>query len=566
MTPSIRRGTANRRCPEAVENDFRDAVLYARVSSKEQELGYSIPAQQELLRSYAAQWEMRIAQEFGDAETAKTTGRPGFAAMVSYLQQHPACRILLVEKTDRLYRNFKDYLTVDELGAEIHLVKENVILTEDSRSSEKFMHGIKVLMAKNYIDNLREEVRKGLHTKAAQGLYPSFAPPGYLNIVASNGKRVIVPDPALGPIVGKLFTWFASGEYSLKTLAAKAFAEGFRFRNTRNKVPTSTLHKILRKRIYTGEFDYAGKTYQGVHEPLVTREIWERVQEILEGRHQKKHRKVTHDFAFSGLVSCGHCGCSLVGEVKKARYVYYHCTGYRGKCAEPYTREEHLKQEFAKGLRELVIPSATLNWLQEELVTSDGNERAAREQALRRDQTELDRLQNRLNVLYDDRLDGRIDAGTYDRKAGEIRQQQERLHRRLAEVPVLPPVSQAVDLIALTAKAADLFLKQAAAEQRKFLRLVLDSANWKGGELRMSLREPFSQLRLSNRESQTKDSRLDPDNSHFDIWRRDRDSEPDHIPNPSKHGGTDFRVHFHSLNRSLYCLSSLQNRSRTKAK
>jgi site-specific DNA recombinase len=80
--------------------------------------------------------------------------------MVSYLKQHPACRILLVEKTDRLYRNFKDYLTIDELGVDIHLVKENVILTEDSRSSEKFMHGTKVLMAKNYIDNLGEEVRR----------------------------------------------------------------------------------------------------------------------------------------------------------------------------------------------------------------------------------------------------------------------------------------------------------------------------------------------------------------------------------------------------------------------
>ena len=84
------------------------SVLYARVSSKEQEQGYSIPAQQELLRSYGAQRGLVIEQEFLDAETAKTTGRPGFSAMVTYLKMHPACRVLLVEKTDRLYRNFKD--------------------------------------------------------------------------------------------------------------------------------------------------------------------------------------------------------------------------------------------------------------------------------------------------------------------------------------------------------------------------------------------------------------------------------------------------------------------------
>ena len=87
MTPIKQRGAVSRPCQEPATYDSREAVLYARVSSKEQELGYSMPAQQELLRSYAAPLSIRIAQEFGDAETAKTTGRPGFAAMVSYLKQ-----------------------------------------------------------------------------------------------------------------------------------------------------------------------------------------------------------------------------------------------------------------------------------------------------------------------------------------------------------------------------------------------------------------------------------------------------------------------------------------------
>jgi site-specific DNA recombinase len=81
------------------------------------------------------------------------------------------------------------------LELEVHFVKENVILTKDSRSSEKFMHGIKVLVAKNYIDNLSEEVKKGLRTKAAQNLWPSFAPLGYSNTAGGDGERIIVPDP-----------------------------------------------------------------------------------------------------------------------------------------------------------------------------------------------------------------------------------------------------------------------------------------------------------------------------------------------------------------------------------
>ena len=94
-------------------------------------------------------------------------------------------------------------------------------------------------------------------------------------------------------------------EYSLKALAKKAYEEGFRFRKSRGKIPVSTVHKILRKRIYTGDFDYGGVTYEGSHEPLVSREIWNRVQEILDGRHEKKHRKVTHDFAYSGTFRDG---------------------------------------------------------------------------------------------------------------------------------------------------------------------------------------------------------------------------------------------------------------------
>ena len=427
---------------------------------------------------------MVIEQEFLDAETAKTTGRPGFAAMISHLKQHPDCRVLLVEKTDRLYRNFKDYLTIDELDLEIHLVKENVILTKDSRSSEKFMHGIKVLMAKNYVDNLREEVQKGLRTKAAQGLFPSFAPLGYVNTLGPGGKRIIVPDLVLGPMITNLFTWFASGEYSLKGLARKAYEEGFRFRKSRNKIPVTTLHKILRKRIYTGEFDYGGSRYQGVHEALVAGAVWERCQEILDGRHEKKHRKVKHDFAFSGLVRCGHCGCSLVGEMKKGLYVYYHCTGYRGKCPDPYTREETLQQQFTHALREFVIPPTILQWLEGELVTSDQTEQAAREQALRRQQAEVERLQARLDVLYEDRLDGRIDAGVYDQKAAAIREQQQALRQKMlsAQAATLPLASQAVDLMALTSKAADLFLEQTRTEQRKLLHLLLQEASWKAGE------------------------------------------------------------------------------------
>ena len=115
---------------------------------------------------------MRGAQEYVDIETAKQTGRVAFGEMVGYLKEHLAIRVMLVEKTDRLYRNLKDWVTVDELDVEIHFPKEGVVLSRESRSSEKFMHGIKVLMAKNYVDNLSEEASKGMREKAEQGTWP----------------------------------------------------------------------------------------------------------------------------------------------------------------------------------------------------------------------------------------------------------------------------------------------------------------------------------------------------------------------------------------------------------
>ncbi len=176
----------------SIVSDRKQAIIYARVSSKEQEKeGFSIPAQLKLLKEYAAAQGIAVLQEYVDVETAKQTGRTAFGEMIGYLRSHASVRVLLVEKTDRLYRNLKDWVTVDELDVEIHFPKEGVVLSRDSRSSEKFMHGIKVLMAKNYIDNLSEETRKGMQEKAEQGIWPTQSPLGYRNVAGPHGKKII---------------------------------------------------------------------------------------------------------------------------------------------------------------------------------------------------------------------------------------------------------------------------------------------------------------------------------------------------------------------------------------
>ncbi len=103
-------------------------LLYARVSSKEQEQGYSLDAQKEYLRNYANKNGLMIAKEFVEAETAKKSGRIIFNKMLVYMDNHPDIRTIIVEKTDRLYRNFKDFVILEDYDLQVHLVKEGQVL------------------------------------------------------------------------------------------------------------------------------------------------------------------------------------------------------------------------------------------------------------------------------------------------------------------------------------------------------------------------------------------------------------------------------------------------------
>jgi site-specific DNA recombinase len=495
-------------------------VLYARVSSKEQEKeGFSIPSQLRLLREYAASHGFVIVQEFEDVETAKASGRARFTEMLVYLRQHPGtCRTVLVEKADRLYRNFKDWTTLDDLGTMIHFVKEGRIIGPDSGSSDQLVHGFNVLMARNYILNLGEETRKGMLEKARSGIYPSFAPVGYRNVDGSDGKRIIVPDPEAADTVKELFNRFATGSCSLELLVAQLRAEGVTLRGRR--LHKSTAHQILRKRLYMGEFDWDGGTYQGTHEPLVTRQCWELVQELLDARAKSKTRKVKHDFAYKGLVRCGHCGCLLVGEIQKGRYVYYHCTGNRGKCPEAYTRQEILSGEFANVLKELVIPPAILDWLGEVVLNSDRTEQAARAESIKKLQTRHGQIEARIETMYMDKLDGRITQEFFDKQAGIWRKEQDSVLRKIQDIQKATPapVDQAIDMLSLTSRASEMFLQQSAAEQRRLLQTVVEKATWKDGALQTTLFEPFQILRHSNLESYRKEKEKVGSGRDLEIW------------------------------------------------
>ena len=512
----------------AAESTRRQAVIYARVSSKEQEReGFSIPAQLKLLKDYAAANGFAVAREYVDVETAKQTGRAAFGEMVAYLKAHPSVRAMLVEKTDRLYRNLKDWVTVDELDVEMHFPKEGVVLSRESRSSEKFMHGIKVLMAKNYIDNLSEEARKGMTEKAEQGIWPTKTPLGYRNVTGPDGKKIIATDPTIAPLIAKLFEWYARGDISLKDAARKAHAAGLVYSKSGAKVPVSTIHNILRNRLYTGWFEWNGKLIRGQHDALVPLELWERVQAVLDGRFAKKAKRGRHDFAFSGLIACGKCGCAVVGEIKKQRYVYYHCTGYADKCQgnvdscrRKYVREEALEAQFTDLLGRLRIDVEVMEWIRDALHASHADQRREHGNAILRHQAEHKRLDDRIHAMYVDKLDGLVDAAFFERMSNQWRAEQNRCLREIERLEVANRsyMDEGVQLLELARNAQRLFAKQEPREKRRLLNFLLSNCTWDNGEVVATFREPFDLMAKTNLSTSGGSASGSSNSAKTEIW------------------------------------------------
>lgn len=486
---------------EDTQKGTRRAVVYARVSSTEQEKeGYSIPAQLKLLNQYAMDNKLKVIQEYVDVETAKQAGRTSFNNMVAFLKNE--CKIgkatdsypvVLVEKTDRLYRNIKDWVTLDDIPLEVHYVKENIIMSPESKSSEKFMHGIKVLMAKNYVDNLSEETKKGMMEKASQGIWPSCAPIGYLN-VECGGKRFIQPDPKQSILIARLFEWYSTGNYSLHEVTRKAREEGLAYHKSGDTVQKSLVYKILNNPIYYGDFDWAGKHYHGTHEPIVSKELWDQVQRTLVDKGFRRTRVQKHAWPFQGLVSCGHCGCALVAELKKSKYVYYHCTGHKGKCPEKYVRQEKLASQYMEALQTMRFDKEVMDWVIDALKTSHKDEKTYHDGVITTLQQQYGRTQSRLDAMYVDKLDGRISQDVYDRKSDEWRREQHDILRQIQmhENANTSYFEEGVRILELSQNASSLFEQGDQDEDRQILNLVFSNSIWKDGILQPTYREPFN--------------------------------------------------------------------------
>ncbi|KKS05075.1 MAG: Resolvase [Candidatus Curtissbacteria bacterium GW2011_GWA2_41_24] len=396
-----------------IEMDTKKFCLYARVSSREQEReGYSIDAQIKNCKDYALAHDLVIAKEFVDIESAKESGRKKFSEMIAYLETNKDVGIIC-EKVDRLCRNFKDYVTFDDLKRTIIFVKENSIITPDSRASDKFFFGIRVLMARNYIDNLSDEIKKGLYEKFAQGGYPRKAPLGYLN---DKNSRSIALDSSKAPHIVKLFELYATGNYSLDGIANVLYEDGLRTRSGR-KVVKSSLHRILQEPFYYGLMQFNGRTNRGKHEPLISKKLFDMANEMLDMKGRAK--AVNHEFALKGRLRCATCGCAITAETQRG-HVYYRCTHSRPCTERKYVREEALTEQLEKILADLELDSEGAEILIKATKEASKMELDYNLTSVESLNKQYEKVKTRLNRLVDAHLDGKIPEDMFDTKREEL--------------------------------------------------------------------------------------------------------------------------------------------------
>jgi len=281
-------------------------VIYARKSTEDEDKQVlSIEAQLAELKEFAAKEKLEIVASFQEAKTAKEPGRSVFGEMVSFLEKGKAQGIVSWNP-DRLARNSVDG------GKIIHLVDKGIIQSLkfpthwfEPTPQGLFMLSIAFGQSKYYVDNLRENVKRGLRQKIRNGVWPGKAPVGYLNNPQTRGIDV---DPDKAPKVRKFFEQYATGEHTLASLRQWSIDNNLLSRSA-SKIQLSQISKTLRNVFYLCLMNYNGEIHEGKHQHLISKKLFDRVQEVLQEKG-KPHKKKKHSFPFLGLMKCP-CGAAI---------------------------------------------------------------------------------------------------------------------------------------------------------------------------------------------------------------------------------------------------------------
>ena len=341
--------------------------LYARKSSEDEERqSLSIESQVKEMNKLAEQYHLTVTVVKTEAHSAKNSGeREVFNKMVDEIKDGKY-NAILTWHPDRLSRNAGDLGRLIDLMDSHHLLEiKTYNQTFTNSPNEKFLLMILGSEAKLENDNRGINVRRGLRTLVEKGLWPGVAPLGYINVGEKGNRGAVRIDPARGHIVQMMFEKASEGWSQHRIRNWLTDELDFRSQNGKH-VSLSGVQLALTRTFYYGEFEYpkkSGKWYHGVHKPLITKELFDKVREQMD--HKKRATRIfKKDFAYTHLIRCGLCGSSVTAEEKfKAlkdgtivRYVYYGCSRTKDHhCPMHYIREEELIKELCEIVDQLTI-------------------------------------------------------------------------------------------------------------------------------------------------------------------------------------------------------------------
>ncbi len=490
------------------------ALLYVRVSTKEQELeGFSLDAQEKLGLEYAKRKGLEIVKRWKVSESAWSVSRTSFNLMIDYAKKHPEIEHIIFDIADRMTRNDLDKMKVNDLikfyGKTIHFSRSNKLINKDSGSDDFFMLDIEVAVAKKSSNETSKRASIGQAEKAEQGLYPSYAPIGYVNNLK---LKTIEIDHDLAPYVRRAFEMVASGTNSIKMVSQTLYKEGFRSRGNR-MVDKSSIHRMLHNTVYYGVFTWGGKKYMGQHTPLISKELFDKALEVLQGKnHYSIQRK---NFAFTNLMTCGVCGSKVIAEIKKNKHIYYHCTFSKGRHkGQHYLTEDYVAKQLFESISRIQIPEDVQSLLSKALDESLNKKENFIETKKEANKRELERMQRRLDKLIDAKFDKEIDEDDFKRKEKEYKNQIVELKQQLdstSEVNKNGPeiLSRTFELAKVLPK---LYLKGNPSEQAKLAGLIASNYTLLNATLCPTYKKPFSFFAKGPTRSK---------------WLGDRDSNPD---------------------------------------
>ena len=402
--------------------------LYARKSTDEPDRQIlSIEAQIAELKEFAAKEQLNIVQTFIESQTAKEPGRPIFNDMLSQIEKGKAEGILAWHP-DRLARNSVDGGRIIFLldTGKIQSLKFPTFWFE-STPQGKFMLSIAFGQSKYYIDNLSENVKRGLRQKVRRGEYPGVAPTGYLN---NRLTKKMVPDPERFRLVQKIFKLYSTGNYSLKEVRNMITETGLRSR-TGKILCVSNIQAILVNPFYYGAFKFNGEAYEGNHKPAISKKLFDKCQEVMKNKAHHTNRGVKF-YAFRGLFKCGECNCSITTETQKG-HNYYRCTKKKIPCSQKYVREENLNEQISSILQKVSLPDSWAKIMIAELNKEKDKTERADFSFVQNLKSQIKEYKDKLDKLLDLRLSGTISTEEYAAKKQKILNQKIEISEKLKD-------------------------------------------------------------------------------------------------------------------------------------